>query len=112
MTHHRFSSSIDNIDDFDADFGALRDHFFRFVKIDAETLLRGTEMARAPVPAPDMTRYLDRFDLKLIVGKVEDEESLDRLVGYGVELAQGDLFAEAKPVSPEMFHELADADAA
>ena len=59
-----------------------------------------------------MTRYLDRFDLKLIVEKVEDEESLDRLVDYGVELAQGDLFAEPKPVSPEMFRELADADAA
>jgi cyclic-di-GMP phosphodiesterase, flagellum assembly factor TipF len=107
-----FCFALDNIDDLDADFGALRDHFFRFVKIDAETLLRGTEMARAPVPAPDMTRYLDRFDLKLIVRKVEDEESLDRLVDYGVELAQGDLFAEPKPGSPEMFRDLADADAA
>jgi len=59
-----------------------------------------------------MTGYLDRFDLKLIAQKVEDETSLDRLVGYGVELAQGDLFAEPRPVSPEMFRELEDADAA
>ena len=107
-----FCFALDHVDDLDADFAALRDHFFRFVKIDAETLLQGTEVARAPVPAADMTSYLDRFDLKLIVGKVEDEESLDRLMDYGVELAQGDLFAEPKPVSPEMFRELEDADAA
>jgi cyclic-di-GMP phosphodiesterase, flagellum assembly factor TipF len=107
-----FCFALDHFDDLDADFGALRDHFFRFVKIDAETLLKGTEVARALVPAADVTRHLDRFDLKLIVAKVEDEESLDRLVDYGVELAQGDLFAEPKPVSPEMFRELEDADAA
>lgn len=107
-----FCFALDHFDDLDADFAALRDHFFRFVKIDVETLLRGTEAARAPVPAAEMTRHLDRFDLKLIVAKVEDEESLDRLVDYGVELAQGDLFAEPKPVSPEMVRELEDADAA
>lgn len=107
-----FYFALDHVDDLDADFGALRDHFFRFVKIDAETLLQGTGAARAPVPAADMTSHLDRFDLKLIVGKVEDKESLDRLLDYGVELAQGDLFAEPKPVSPEMFRELEDADAA
>jgi cyclic-di-GMP phosphodiesterase TipF (flagellum assembly factor) len=107
-----FCFALDHFDDLDADFAALRDHFFRFVKIDAESLLRGTEAARAPVPAAEMTRHLDRFDLKLIVAKVEDEESLDRLVDYGVEFAQGDLFAEPKPVSPEMVRELEDADAA
>jgi cyclic-di-GMP phosphodiesterase TipF (flagellum assembly factor) len=107
-----FCFSLNHVTDLDADFGALRDHFFRFVKIDAETLLRGMEEARAPVPAADMASYLDRFDLKVIVDKVEDEESLDLLMDQGVELAQGDLFAEPRPVSPEMFRELEDADAA
>lgn len=107
-----FCFSLDHVDDLDVDFGALRDHFVRFVKIGAETLLQGMEEARAPVPAAEMTSYLDRFDLKLIVERVEDETSLDRLVDYGVEFAQGDLFAEPRPVSPEMFRELEDADAA
>jgi EAL domain-containing protein (putative c-di-GMP-specific phosphodiesterase class I) len=31
---------------------------------------------------------------------------------YGVDLAQGDLFAQPRPVTPEMFRELAEADAA
>ena len=59
-----------------------------------------------------MTSFLDRFDLKLIAEKVDDEASLSRLIEYGVDLAEGDLFARPRPVTPEMFRELADADAA
>ncbi|HYB05549.1 MAG TPA: EAL domain-containing protein [Methyloceanibacter sp.] len=107
-----FVYSLDHVADLNVDFAGLRDNFFRFVKIEANTLLRGMEEARASIPASDMTSYLNRFDLKLIVEKVDDEASLERLVDYGVELAQGDLFARPNPVTPEMFRELEDADAA
>jgi cyclic-di-GMP phosphodiesterase TipF (flagellum assembly factor) len=107
-----FVYSLDHVADLDVDFAGLRDNFFRFVKIEAKTLLHGMEEARASFPASDMTSYLDRFDLKLIVEKVDDETSLERLVDYGIELAQGDLFARPRPVTPEMFRELDDADAA
>jgi cyclic-di-GMP phosphodiesterase TipF (flagellum assembly factor) len=107
-----FVYSLDHVADLDVDYAGLRDHFFRFVKIEAKTVLHGMEEARASISASDMTSYLDRFDLKLIVEKVEDETSLDRLVDYGVELAQGDLFARPRPVTPEMFRELEDADTA
>jgi cyclic-di-GMP phosphodiesterase, flagellum assembly factor TipF len=107
-----FVYSLDHVADLDVDFAGLRDNFFRFVKIEANTLLHGMEEARASIPASDMTGYLNRFDLKLIVEKVDDETSLERLVDYGVELAQGDLFARPNPVTPEMFRELEDADAA
>ena len=107
-----FVYSLDHVADLNVDFAGLRDNFFRFVKIEANMLLRGMEEARASIPASDMTSYLNRFDLKLIVEKVDDEASLERLVDYGVELAQGDLFARPNPVTPEMFRELEDADAA
>jgi cyclic-di-GMP phosphodiesterase TipF (flagellum assembly factor) len=107
-----FVYSLDHVADLDVDFAGLRDNFFRFVKIEAKTLLHGMEEARASFPASDMTSYLDRFDLKLIVEKVDDETSLEPLVDYGIELAQGDLFARPRPVTPEMFRELDDADAA
>jgi len=107
-----FVYSLDHVADLNVDFAGLRDNFFRFVKIEANTLLRGMEEARASIPASDMTSYLNRFDLKLILEKVDDETSLERLVDYGVELAQGDLFARPNPVTPEMFRELEDADAA
>ena len=107
-----FVFSLDHVADLDVDFAALRDHFFRYVKIEAKTLLHDMAEARASIPAPDMTSYLDRFDLKLIVEKVDDEASLERLMDYGVDLAEGDLFARPRPVTPEMFRELAEADAA
>ncbi|HET7851555.1 MAG TPA: EAL domain-containing protein [Methyloceanibacter sp.] len=107
-----FVFSLDHVADLDVDFAALRDHFFRYVKIEAKTLLHDMAEARASIPASDMTSFLDRFDLKLIVEKVDDEASLERLMDYGVDLAQGDLFARPRPVTPEMFRELAEADAA
>jgi cyclic-di-GMP phosphodiesterase, flagellum assembly factor TipF len=107
-----FVFSLDHVADLDVDFAALRDHFFRYVKIEAKTLLHDMAEARASIPAADMTSYLDRFDLKLIVEKVDDEASLERLMNYGVDLAEGDLFARPRPVTPEMFRELAEADAA
>jgi cyclic-di-GMP phosphodiesterase TipF (flagellum assembly factor) len=107
-----FVFSLDHVADLDVDFAALRDHFFRYVKIEAKTLLHDMAEARASIPAADMTSYLDRFDLKLIVEKVDDEASLERLMDYGIDLAEGDLFARPRPVTPEMFRELAEADAA
>jgi cyclic-di-GMP phosphodiesterase TipF (flagellum assembly factor) len=107
-----FVFSLDHVADLDVDFAALRDHFFRYIKIEAKTLLHDLESAGASVPAADMTRFLDRFDLKLIAEKVEDEASLSRLVEYGVDLAQGDLFAKPRQATPEMFRELEGADAA
>ena len=106
-----FVFSLDHVADLDVDFAALRDHFFRYVKIEAKTLLHDMAEARASIPASDMTSYLDRFDLKLIVEKVDDEASLERLMDYGVDLAEGDLFARPRPVTPEMFRELAEAAA-
>ena len=107
-----FVFSLDHVADLDVDFAALRDHFFRYVKIEAKTLLHDLDEAGASVPAADMTRFLERFDLKLIAEKVDDEASLSRLIEYGVDLAEGDLFGSPRPVTPEMFRELADADAA
>ena len=107
-----FVFSLDHVADLDVDFAALRDHFFRYVKIEARTLLHGMEEARASIQASDLPSHLNRFDLKLIVEKVDDEASLERLMDYGVDLAQGDLFEQPRPVTPEMFRELAEADAA
>ena len=107
-----FVFSLDHVADLDVDFAALRDHFFRYVKIEAKTLLHDLDEAGASVPAADMTRFLERFDLKLIAEKIDDEASLSRLIEYGADLAEGDLFGSPRPVTPEMFRELADADAA
>jgi cyclic-di-GMP phosphodiesterase TipF (flagellum assembly factor) len=105
-----FRFSLDHVADLDVDFAALRDRHFRFVKIEAKTFLRGMEETGAR--AADLRDALEPFGLELIVEKVEEEDSVAKLMDYGIELAQGYVFATPKPISPEMFLELEEADAA
>jgi cyclic-di-GMP phosphodiesterase TipF (flagellum assembly factor) len=105
-----YGFSLDHVSDLDLDLIGMRDRFFRFIKLDAKTFLYG--MKDAPYSAADMRRALDEFDLQLIVEKVEDEGEVAKLLDYGVDLAQGHLFAKPKPMSPALFREIEDADAA
>jgi cyclic-di-GMP phosphodiesterase TipF (flagellum assembly factor) len=105
-----FHFSLDHVADLDVDFAALRDRHFRFVKIEAKTFLRG--MQETGARAADLRDALEPFGIELIVEKVEDEDSVAKIMDYGVELAQGYLFGRPKLMSPEMFRELEEADAA
>ncbi len=107
-----YGFSLDHVGDLDVDFASLRDRSFRYVKIDANTFLRGLAAKGSRFTAAEMKRALDDFDLKLIVEKVEDEDAVAKLLDYGVELAQGHLFAKPKPMSPALFREIEGADAA
>jgi cyclic-di-GMP phosphodiesterase TipF (flagellum assembly factor) len=107
-----YGFSLDQVADLDVDFAALRDRHFRFVKVDAKTFLHDMEVRGKGLPGADMKSYLDTFDLKLIVERVEDESLVAKLLDYGVDLAQGSLFGAPKPVSPALLRELEDADAA
>lgn len=101
-----YGFSLDHVADFDMDFVSLRDRSFRFVKIDARTFLRGIEDKGVTFSAADMKRALDDFDIKLIVDKVGDEDTVARLLDRGVTLAQGDLFGKPRPMSPALFREI------
>lgn len=107
-----YGFSLDHVGDLDVDFASLRDRSFRYVKIDAKTFLHGLAAKGSPFSAAEMKRALDDFDMKLIVEKVEDEDTVAKLFDYGVELAQGHLFGRPKPMSPALFRELEGADAA
>ncbi|HMK41388.1 MAG TPA: EAL domain-containing protein [Methyloceanibacter sp.] len=107
-----FGFSLDHVGDLDVDFAGLRDRSFRFVKIDAKSFLHDMKEKGAALPASDMKAYLESFDLKLIVEKVEDETDVGKLIDYGVELAQGYLFGEPKAMTPQLVRELESADAA
>lgn len=107
-----YGFSLDHVADLDVDFSSLRDRSFRFVKIDAKTFLHDMEAKGSAFSASEMKRALDDFDMKLIVEKVEDEGQVAQLLDCGVELAQGYLFGRPKPMSPALFREVEDADAA
>lgn len=101
-----FNFSLDHVVDLDIDYIELSDRYFRFLKLDAATFLEGLAEKGAPLPPADMARYLEGFGLQLIVGEVERETTVARLIDAGVELAQGGLFGEPKPATPSSFQEL------
>jgi cyclic-di-GMP phosphodiesterase, flagellum assembly factor TipF len=103
-----YGFSLDHVADLDVDFIGLRERSFRFVKIDARTFLHGMAEKSGAFSGADMKRALDDFDIKLIVEKVEDEDTVARLLDHGVELAQGYLFGKPKPMSPALFREIED----
>lgn len=107
-----YGFSLDHVGDLDVDFASLRERHFRFVKIAATIFLDDMEARGAALPAAEMKAYIEDFDLKLIVEKVEKESAVARLLDYGVELVQGHLFGEPKLMSPAAVRDLEDADAA
>jgi cyclic-di-GMP phosphodiesterase, flagellum assembly factor TipF len=107
-----YSFSLDHVSDLDVDFAGLRDRHFRFVKVAAKTFLHDMDVRGKGLRGADMKNYLDTFGLNLIVDEVDDESTVARLLDYGVDLAQSDLFGEPRPVSPALLRELEEADAA
>lgn len=98
-----FRFSLDRVSDLDIEFQSLHEMGFRFVKIDADVFLHGMAEAGAHIHQADMRSYLERFGLDLIIEKIEDERSLASVLDNDVELGQGYLFSEPRPVRPEVF---------
>jgi cyclic-di-GMP phosphodiesterase TipF (flagellum assembly factor) len=107
-----YGFSLDHVSDLDVEFASLRDRAFRFVKLDVNTFLNDLEAKGSRFSAAELKRALGDFDMKLIVEKVEDEAQVAKLLDHGVDLAQGHLFGKPKPMSPALFREIENADAA
>lgn len=104
-----FRFSLNHVADLDIDYAGLRDNYFRFVKIPA-ALLDG--MDEAGISARQLKRELEAFGLTLVVERLEDASSLDRLKDFGVELAQGHGLAAPKPFGSDLLRGLDETNAA
>ncbi len=107
-----FQLSLDQITNLDLDFQALQACGFRFLKLDADILIDGMKQVNAQIHAADIRSYLERYGIKLIISKIEDERSLASVLNYNIKLGQGFLFSEPRPVRPEVFVDSGDAEAA
>ena len=87
-----YGSSLDHVADLDVDIIGCRERSFRFVKTDVATFLTvaGQNLG---LLRRRMKGAFDDCNIKMIVEKVEDEDTVDRLLDHGVELAQGDCSA-------------------
>lgn len=100
-----FGFALEDVTDLDMDFGGLKAMGFEFVKLDAQVFLEGLRAPSGRVPASDICRYLSEFGLTLIVGRIEDEWLLARILGFGVLLGKGTLFGGSKLVKAEVVAE-------
>ncbi len=97
-----FRFALEDITDLDMDFGSLAAMGFEFVKLDAPVFLEGLPAPGGRVPASDICRHLADFGLTLIVGRIEDDWLLARILGFGVLFGKGTLFGGPKLVKPDV----------
>jgi len=93
--------ALDEVADLDMDFAALKGMGFDFLKLDAQHFLEGLPVAGGRLPASDLCRHLADFGLTLIVGRIEDEWLLARILGFGVLFGKGALFGAPRVVRDE-----------
>ena len=98
LARRGFQFSMDRVDDLDFDFPALAARHFKFLKIDAAFLLdafSGEE--EGANGAAELKRAMRRYDIDLIVGKIEDEQMVISLLEFDIDFGQGYLFGEPRP---------------
>ena len=104
-----FRFSLNHVADLDIDYAGLRDNYFRFVKIPA-ALLEGLD--EAGIAARQLKRELESFGLTLVVERLEDPSTLERLKELDIEFAQGHALAAPKPFGSDLLRGLDETGAA
>ena len=94
--------ALEDVADLDMDFERLKGSGFEYVKLDAAVFLDGLPAADGAIPAPDLCRHFAGHGLALIVGRIEDELSLAKILGFGVLFGQGAIFGGARAVQVDM----------
>ncbi|HEY7086317.1 MAG TPA: EAL domain-containing protein [Hyphomicrobiaceae bacterium] len=94
--------ALEEVTDLDMDFAALKGMGFAFVELDAPVFLDGLPAAGGRVPAADICRHLANFGLALIVGRIDDDWLLARILGFGVLYGKGALFGGPRLVKDEV----------
>lgn len=97
-----FRFALSAITDLDMDFEALAEQGFAFVKLDASVFLEGLPAPSGRIPSSDVCRHLAMHGLTLVVERIDDEDKLARVFGFGVLLGQGQLFGGARPVRADV----------
>jgi cyclic-di-GMP phosphodiesterase TipF (flagellum assembly factor) len=94
--------ALQDVTDLDMDFAGLKGMGFAFVELDAPVFLEGLPAPGGVVPASDICRHLADFGLSLIVGRIEDDWLLARILGFGVMFGKGALFGGPRLVKDEV----------
>ncbi len=93
-----FRFSMDQVASLGLDFATLSERHFKFVKIDARTLIEEFDAPSSglDIDVVDLKRTLERHGIDLIVEKIENEPMLLNVLDLHVDFGQGYLFGEPK----------------
>jgi len=91
-----FRFSLDQVADLDLDLEALANAHFRFLKLDAQRLLRASRDGLLGGDAKEFKRQLDIHGIDLIVERIETEPTLLELLDLHIDYGQGYLFGEPR----------------
>ncbi len=91
-----FRFSMDQVTKLDLDLGKLAGRNFRFVKFSADLMLQAQKTDASPIDLRDMKQTLDRYNVDLIVEKIERESDLIELLDLNIDFGQGFLFGEPR----------------
>jgi cyclic-di-GMP phosphodiesterase TipF (flagellum assembly factor) len=96
-----FRFALSGLTDLDMDFDALTKAGFGFAKLEADMFLEGLRAPEGLIPASDLCLHLADRGLALVVEKIDDQNKLARIFGFGVLFGQGQLFGAPRPVKAE-----------
>lgn len=102
LARRGFAFSMDKVRSLDIDFKALGRFNFRYIKVEAKTLLAGMRDVGSPVEATDLKSFARRYGIDMIIEKIEDERTLLNVLDHDVDFGQGFLFGEPMPLARVM----------
>jgi cyclic-di-GMP phosphodiesterase TipF (flagellum assembly factor) len=85
-----FRFSMDHIIDLNMDLAELSSRYFRYVKVSADAILD----KEIDIHPDDLKEAFSRYDLDLIVEKIENDQTIVEILDYGMDYGQGYLFGE------------------
>ena len=91
-----FRFSVDQVLSLSVDYDDLVSLRFKYIKMDAETLLAEVRDPTGPIAVEDIKRVADRHGMDMIVEKIESEEQLLNLLDLRIDYGQGYLFGEPR----------------
>lgn len=87
-----FRFSMDHIIDLNMDLADLSSRYFRYAKVEAKIILD----QEADIHREDMKEAFSRYDLDLIIEKIEDDQTIVEVLDFGMDYGQGYLFGEPR----------------
>ena len=96
-----FRFSMDQVTKLNFNPMVLHDLNFRFIKIPAALLTEANE-GDSDIHVHDIKEVLKRNGIQLVVDKIETEREVVNILDMNVELGQGYLFGEPRPVREEV----------